>query len=124
MSQDSWESRRLLGQSSEDLAAAFLEKRGYQILVRNKRFKIGEIDIVAQDGDTLVFVEVRSRSDPSQVHPAETITPKKKRQIIRAAMAYCQNEGIADTMIRFDVIVVLGPENTIELIQNAFEAGR
>jgi putative endonuclease len=124
MSQDSWEARRALGQSSEDLAAAFLEKRGYRIVVRNKRFKIGEIDIVATDGETLVFVEVRSRSDPSQVHPAETITPKKKRQIIRAAMAYCQDEGISDTMIRFDVVVVLGPDGEIDLIQNAFEAGR
>jgi putative endonuclease len=124
MSQDSWEARRALGHSSEDRAAAFIEKRGYRILARNKRFKIGEIDIVAKDGETLVFVEVRSRSDPSHVHPAETITSKKKRQIIRAAMAYCQDEGIADTMIRFDVIVVLGPENTIELIQNAFDAGR
>ncbi len=122
MSTLSGETRQSLGQSSEDLAAAFLEKRGYRILVRNKRFKIGEIDIVAMDGDTLVFVEVRSRSDPSQVHPAETITPRKKQQIIRAAMAYCQNERITDTMIRFDVIAVLGPENKIELIQNAFEA--
>ena len=122
MSTLSGETRQSLGQSSEDLAAAFLKKHGYRIIVRNKRFKIGEIDIVAMDGDTLVFIEVRSRSDPAQVHPAETITPRKKQQIIRAAMAYCQDEGITDTMIRFDVIAVLGPENEIELIRNAFEA--
>jgi putative endonuclease len=117
------DSRQALGQSSEDLAAAYLERLGYQIRARNKRFKIGEIDIIATDGDTLVFVEVRSRSDPSQVHPAETITPRKKQQIIRAAMAYCQDEGIRDTMLRFDVVAVLGPGNEVEHIQNAFEAG-
>jgi putative endonuclease len=124
MSKASWESRRSLGQGSEDRAAAFLERRGYRILERNRRFKVGEIDIVAMDGETLVFVEVRSRSDPSQVHPAETITPKKKRQIVLTAMAYCQDEGITDTMIRFDVVAVLGPQEEIDLIQNAFEAGR
>ncbi len=67
-----------------------------------------------------------SRCAPEAIPPRctrhETITPRKKQQIIRAAMAYCQDEGITDTMIRFDVIAVLGPENEIELIQNAFEA--
>lgn len=124
MSKDSWQARQSLGRESEDRAVAFLEKCGYKILGRNRRFKLGEIDIIAKDGETLVFVEVRSRSDPLQVHPAETITPKKKRQIVLSAMAYCQDEGITDTMIRFDVVVVLGPKEEVQLIQNAFEAGR
>jgi putative endonuclease len=116
--------RHELGATSEDQAAVFLKKKGYRILERNAVYKVGEVDIVAQDGETLVFVEVRSRTDPGQVHPAATVTRKKQRQIVRTAMAYCQHHQIRDTMIRFDVVAVLGPEGVIELYQNAFEAGR
>jgi putative endonuclease len=116
--------RHQLGTAAEDQAAEFLKQRGYRILARNVAYKVGEVDIVAEDGDTLVFVEVRSRTDPDQVHPAATVTKKKQRQIVRTAMAYCQHHQIRDTMIRFDVVAVLGPEGGIELYQNAFEAGR
>ena len=118
------EQRHLLGSRSEDLAAEYLLGEGYRILERNATFKVGELDIVALDGDTLVFVEVRSRSDPDQVHPAATVTRRKQRQIVRAAMAYCQDNRITDRMIRFDVVAVLGLEGEIELYKNAFEAGR
>ena len=116
--------RHELGVTSEDQAAIFLKKKGYRILDRNVASKVGEVDIVAEDGETLVFVEVRSRTDPDQVHPAATVTKKKQRQIVRTAMAYCQHHKIRDTMIRFDVVAVLGPRGEIELYQNAFEAGR
>ena len=116
--------RHQLGSWSEDLAAAHLLDRGYRILERNATYKVGELDIVAEDDDTLVFVEVRARTDPDQVHPAATVTRRKQRQIVRAAMAYCQDHRIRDKMIRFDVVAVLGPEGEIELYQNAFEAGR
>ena len=116
--------RHELGTAAEDQAAAFLEKKGYRILERNVAYKVGEVDIVAEDGETLVFIEVRSRTDPDQVHPAATVTRRKQRQIVRTAMAYCQHHKIRDTMIRFDVVAVLGPEGVIELYQNAFEAGR
>ncbi len=116
--------RHAYGSRSEDQAAAFLEARGYRIRERNARYKVGELDIVADDGETLVFVEVRARTRPDQVHPAATVTPRKQRQIVRAAMAYCQDHRIADRMIRFDVVAVLGDEGEIELIQNAFDAGR
>lgn len=116
--------RHELGATSEDQAAIFLKKKGYRILDRNVAYKVGEVDIVAEDGETLVFVEVRSRTDPDQVHPAATVTRRKQRQIVRTAMAYCQHHKIRDTMIRFDVVAVLGPEGEIELYQNAFEAGR
>jgi putative endonuclease len=121
MSQDP---RHKLGADSEDRAVEYLETLGYKIIERNIQLKIGEIDIVAYDGDTLVFVEVRSRTRPNQVHPATTITPTKKRHIVRCAMAYCQSHNITDTMIRFDVVAVLGPQGEIELFKNAFEAGR
>jgi putative endonuclease len=116
--------RHELGVAAEDQAAIFLQQKGYRILERNAAYKVGEVDIVAMDGETLVFVEVRSRTDPGQVHPAATVTRKKQRQIIRTAMAYCQAHKIRDTMIRFDVVAVLGPGGEIELYQNAFEAGR
>ena len=116
--------RHQLGTAAEQSAADFLVKNGYQILDRNVTYKVGEVDIVALDGDTLVFVEVRSRSHPDQVHPAATVTRRKQLQIVRAAMAYCQDHDIQDTMIRFDVIAVLGNKGKIELFPNAFEAGR
>ena len=116
--------RHELGVAAEDQAEVFLKKNGYRILDRNVAYKVGEVDIVAEDGETLVFVEVRSRTDPDQVHPAATVTKKKQRQIVRTAMAYCQHHKIRDTMIRFDVVAVLGPEGEIELFRNAFEAGR
>lgn len=116
--------RHQLGTAAEDQAAEFLSKRGYRILDRNVAYKVGEIDIVAEDGETLVFVEVRSRSNPGQVHPAATVTRKKQRQIVRTALAYCQHHRIRDKMIRFDVVAVLGPGGEIELYRNAFEAGR
>ena len=116
--------RHELGVTSEYQAEVFLKKKGYRILEHNVTYKVGEVDIVAKDGETLVFIEVRSRTDPDQVHPAATVTKRKQRQIVRTAMAYCQDHKIRDTMIRFDVVAVLGPEGEIELYQNAFEAGR
>jgi putative endonuclease len=116
--------RHTLGHSFEDRAAAYLLEQGYQILDRNVSFKVGELDLVATEGETLVFVEVRGRTDSSQVHPAATVNRKKQRQIIKAAQVYCQRSGVKDTMIRFDVVAVMGPKGEIELIRNAFEAGR
>ena len=114
--------RKALGVLGENLAAGMLTRRGYAILERNVRTSTGEIDIVAREGETLCFVEVRSRSHPGQVHPAATVDRRKQRQIIKAAMAYCQHHRIKDTMLRFDVVAVTGQE--IELIRNAFEAWR
>ena len=116
--------RHLLGASAEERAGQFLVDHGYEIIDRNVRYKIGELDIVAREGDTLVFVEVRARSHPAQVHPAATVTPAKQRRLVRAAMAYCQDHRIKNTMIRFDVVAVLADSGQIELYRNAFEAGR
>lgn len=116
--------RHAFGQEAEERAAAFLARHGYRILERNLRTRLGEVDIVAMDGDTLVFVEVRSRRDASAVHPAATVTRRKQRQVVRVAMLYCQKHEVRDTMIRFDVVAVLGERGPLELIRNAFEAGR
>ena len=116
--------RHRLGHWAEELAVSHLEERGYEILERNLRYNLGEVDVVAKDDDTLVFIEVRSRSDPDQVHPAATVTRHKQRQIIKVAMTYCKERSIEDCMIRFDVVAVLGRDGQLELYQNAFDAGR
>ena len=116
--------RHELGSSAEDRAAAFLTTRGYEIEERNFSCKLGEVDIVARKGDTLVFVEVRSRTNSGRVHPAATVTRRKQQQIVKTAMVYCQDHRITDIMIRFDVVAVMEGGKKIELIENAFEAGR
>ena len=116
--------RQLMGSWSEDLAAKYLQEQGYLILNRNVRYKVGELDIVAQDEETLVFVEVRARTDPNQVHPAATVTRTKQRRVIKAAMAYCQDHDITDKVIRFDVLAVLGTDGQLEHYPNAFETYR
>ncbi|MBN2496383.1 MAG: YraN family protein [Deltaproteobacteria bacterium] len=116
--------RQELGRWAEDLAAAHLESAGYRILDRNVHYPVGELDIVAEHGEDLVFVEVRARSHPEEVHPAETVTARKQRRIVLAAMTYCQDHAIGDRMIRFDVVAVLSRDGELEVYQNAFEAGR
>lgn len=116
--------RKRRGNRSEELACQYLERQGYEIIERNATFKVGEIDIVAREGDTLAFVEVRSRSADSEVHPAATVNRRKQRQIINATLAWCQNHRVEDVMLRFDVVAVFWPEGRLELIRNAFEAAR
>ncbi len=117
--------RRRVGFSWEDRAADYLRRQGLDILERNVESKLGELDIVARDQDTLVFVEVRGRTHPDEVHPACTVTRKKQLQVVRCAQLYCLQQHIpADVMIRFDVVAVLGPEGELEWFENAFEAGR
>ena len=116
-------STREIGDFYEDQAADFLAARGYLILERKYRNEIGEIDIVAKDGDVLCFVEVKS-SQTIDYDPLEAVTPRKQRQLVR--MAYCylkeMNFGRIDVDCRFDVVAV-SDEEGIQLVQNAFDAG-
>jgi putative endonuclease len=93
-----------------------------KILARNVREKMAEIDIVARDGDTLVFVEVRTRKDTRLGHPAETIGLSKQRSVRRAAEAYMvkQHISLSSTAVRFDSITVLWDNGEIEHFENAF----
>ena len=112
-----------LGKLGEEQAVARLKKEGYRVLVRNYRNTFGEIDIIAQDGKTLCFVEVRTRTKDWHGHPFESISAVKQRKIIRAARAYLARE---DTDARFDVVAVIPDEAggfRVELIKNAFDAG-
>ena len=115
--------RGVMGSEAEDLAAAYLESIGLEIVERNIRFKVGELDMVARDGEVIVFVEVRSRTRPD-IHPAATVTLPKRRRIARAAQAYLQRHRLWHLMARFDVVAVSLSEGSVEHIANAFEAVR
>ena len=115
--------RMRTGKQGEDLAAAHLAENGYRILERNYRSVFGEIDIVAEEGDTLVFVEVKSRRSEAYGDPQLAVGPKKQRKISRVAMSYLSEKGWNRRPARFDIVAVkLRPSgNLIELIRNAFE---
>ena len=110
------------GQKSEGLAAAYLEKNGYKILQRNYRTRLGEIDIIARDLQTLVFVEVKARKTESAGSVKSSITRAKKLKITRLAQFYLKQTRAYGSKIRFDVVVIKGAGESVELIQNAFEA--
>ena len=106
--------RRRLGAFGERLAAAHLEAKGYRIRARNYRCREGEIDIVAQDGETLVFVEVRTRRGDALGGPAESVTAIKEARLVAAAMAYVQALPQAPADQRIDVVAVqLSPDGRL-----------
>ena len=99
------EARQNLGKSGEDLAVQELESRGYAVIERRYRTAHGEIDIIARDGGTIVFVEVRRRSTGQCGTAAESVTPAKQRRVIRMAIAYLYSHGLYDRCpVRFDVV--------------------
>lgn len=115
-----------LGESGEDLACAALELRGYAILERRYRTRAGEIDIVARDGAALVFVEVKARRTGRFGHPAEAVTPRKRRRVAQMAADYLARRRPCVSACRFDVVAVtIGPEGppVVEVIPGAFSVG-
>ena len=115
--------KSIRGKLGEDLGVAWLTARGMQILQRNFRCKIGEIDIIGQEGDMLVFVEVRGRSRGGRGSPVETVGPKKRQKLRRVAAYYLALHGKFDEPCRFDVVSIVydgGAEPTVDWIINAF----
>ncbi len=113
------ENFRRLGAFYEDRAARLLEERGYRILEKNYRCRIGEIDLIARDGRTLVFIEVKYRRTDSFGRPEEAVDARKQRTICRAADYYRMEHRIEEFCpCRFDVAVFLGEE--MRLLRNAF----
>ena len=119
--------RAVAGRTAEALAAATLEAAGLRIIARNWRRPEGELDIVADDGGTCVFVEVRSRTGVDRGHALETITPHKRAQVIRAARLYLDAETPSARGFRFDVVAVTfwddAREPDVVHVPNAFEVG-
>ena len=117
--------RSRLGRSGEIAAAAQLGRQGYRIIGSNYRTKRGELDLIARDGDSIVFVEVRSRRSSTFCTPAESVTWTKRQRMIAAAQDYLLEKGISDTPCRFDVVEVDAgskPPVVTQVIQNAFSA--
>lgn len=110
------------GMKSESMAASYLRELGYKIIKRNYRSKMGEIDIVAKDGDTIVFVEVKSRKN-NAYNPKEAVTLSKKRKISMIALYYLKTTGQMNARARFDVVAIGSGDKSasIEIVKNAFE---
>ena len=116
-------SRQRYGKESESLALRTLKKKGYDILETNYVTKVGEIDIVAKDGDVLVFVEVKARKTVRYGDPKYAITPHKKKKISMAALYYLKEKGLMKEKARFDVVAIQSAVNPtkIEIVRNAFD---
>jgi putative endonuclease len=114
--------RQALGKTGEDLAVAELERRGYAILARRYRTNRGEIDIVARDGDTIVFIEVKARLTAEFGRAAEAVTRRKQRRLVRMAAEYLARRRLARCPCRFDVVAIDGPppHGTVTIIKSAF----
>lgn len=114
---------RARGEAIERLAAAWLTERGLTLVASNQHARGGELDLVMRDGETLVFVEVRHRTDPRHGHPVESVTAVKQRRLIQAARFYLHRNRLS-CPCRFDVLAVTGrpPDHRITWVANAFEA--
>ncbi len=115
---------KAIGDAAEKKAARFLKKKGYKIIETNYTVHhVGEIDIIAKDGETLVFVEVKFRKNDLSGRPEEFVGREKRRRLQRTAMQYMTVHDI-HLPVRFDVVGIMGEkkEEQIELIQNAFFA--
>jgi len=113
------QARRLLGDFGERVAAAHLEAKGYRILARNYRCREGEIDLVAQQGDVLVFVEVRARRGEEAGTAAESITQVKAGRLVAVAQAYYQEHPHLPPHQRIDVVAVeLSPQGRLQKVEH------
>ncbi len=116
--------RLSLGREGERLASLYLQKSGYRIIECNFRFRGGEIDIIARQGEYLIFVEVKTRSTLAYGVPAAAVDVRKQRQIIQTARFYMAKHQIKEVATRFDVVAILLPKGggkaLIELIPHAF----
>ena len=114
--------RKQRGAEGEALAARFLEQQGMRVLQRNYRYERGEIDIIVEDGEELVFVEVKARRTKSFGEPEDSVTPQKQDQIRSVAEGYLLEHGIQNTACRFDVVAIFFHHGKAEInhLRNAF----
>ena len=111
------------GEKSENLAAWYLKQNGYKIIEQNYRNRMGEIDIIAREKKTIVFVEVKSRKSIRYGSPKLAVTLKKQRKISMVALYYLKSTQQIDSKARFDVVAITSnrDEPQIEIVKNAFE---
>jgi putative endonuclease len=125
-----WFARRYpktsLGDRGEDAAAKFLKRQGFHILARSLDSPLGELDIVAVDGRTVVFVEVKTRRSHDAGLPSEAIDRRKEQRMTQAALAYLKSNRLLSYSARFDVVAITWPDNArkpkIQHFKNAFSA--
>lgn len=130
MSLTSWLSHRFqplsLGERGERAAARYLRKLGYKIILTRHRQRYGEVDIIAVDGETVVFVEVKTRRDEAHGRGAEAVDAHRQGRMTRAALAFLKAHGLMEYASRFDVIEVIWPPEQkrprIRHLPNAFQA--
>ncbi len=118
---------QVFGKNNESLAVIYLKRKGYRIVEQNYRTRMGEIDIIAKDKETIAFVEVKSRASVSFGNPKYAVTLQKQRKISKVALQYLKSTHQSHARARFDVVTIFSNSgrDTIELIKNAFElAGR
>ncbi len=115
--------KQQLGRRGEEIATSYLQKQGYVILARNWKCQIGEIDIVAREGETLAFVEVRTRRGHRFGTPEESVTHAKQAKLVELAQTYLQEMGLTDIDWRIDVVAIQmggrGEVKRLNLIQHA-----
>jgi len=113
--------RKARGKGGEDAAEQHLLRAGFRILARNHASRVGEVDLIAERGELLCFVEVRARASSAVSTPEATVTRGKQRKVVLAALDYMARHQVRDRAIRFDVVAVLDGE--VLHIENAFDAG-
>jgi putative endonuclease len=114
---------KVLGIKGENLAVKFLKEKGYRIIARNYKTPVGEIDIIAQDGNTVVFIEVKTRADEFFCQPFEAVNKRKRQKLKNVALFYLKRQ-VMEFPVRFDVLSIFYRENgkkEIEHIKDAFE---
>ena len=112
-----------LGRRGEELALKKIKRLGYTCIARNYRCALGEVDLIAKDGDTLVFIETKTRKGVSLAYAKEAIDARKRRQLSKVALAFMKANNCCEVKSRFDVVAVSlqGNQERIEVIKNAFE---
>ena len=115
--------KKALGKKGEEKALRFLKKKGYRIIEKNYVCKLGEMDIIAKEKDTLVFVEVKTRTTTEFGPPQLAVNSSKQRQLSKVALNYLKEKQLEEVKARFDVVaILLGQKGEqIELIKDAFE---
>jgi putative endonuclease len=118
------DTRRITGSKGEEAAAGFLARSGFEILDKNVRTRAGEIDLVAKEGKTLVFVEVKTRRDLEGDPPQAAVQTRKQNRLAKLALGYLKLKRLRQTPCRFDVVSVIyndeGGVKAIRHIPNAF----
>lgn len=111
-----------LGRMGEDAAARFLERRGYDIVERNWKCAAGEADIIARDGDAVVFVEVKTRSNIEKGMPSEAVDAAKRDRYERIAALFLRDYDVVDVPVRFDIMSILTLDSERALIRHHLDA--